>query len=141
MRKKERLEHITLKPKKDIFEKIVMGGRNPKLSAPPIGEKEFKNMIHQVDALQFLEINEKKYIYFVIELTAEYHIAGVQEMLKRLDVKVVSVLGDCRILVKGDKDFLAGFLEKKKIYLNIRRYVIAIKALDNQEKIGKSLQK
>ena len=136
----DKLKHIIIEPNEDMFLKPIRSGRS-KFRAPPIEIDRFKEMINKLEKLQYLEVNQRKYVYFMIVLTSEYHIPGVQEMLKKLGVQMISVLDDFRILVKGDKDLLSKFAETENIYLYIRKYILEIKELDNQEKIGESLRK
>lgn len=138
--KKDNLKHITLIPKKGQFVK-PRGFGGSKFRAPPIKIDDFKVMINKLEDLKSIEVHNKKYIYFMIILTIEYHSSGVQDMLKRLNFNLISVLDDYRILVKGDKDILGRIREESDIKLNIRKYILEVKKLDDQEKIGESLQK
>lgn len=134
------LKHINLDPRKDIFVK-PRGFGGSKNSTPPIEIDKFKQMINNLEQLQAINLYNRQWIYFVILLSEEYHTSGVQNMLKEMYLELISVLDDIKILVKGDKRNLANFLEKDKINLSIRKYIVEMKALDNQEKIGESLRK
>jgi vacuolar-type H+-ATPase subunit F/Vma7 len=136
----DKFKHISLDVKKEDFVKMrrrAIGGQNP----TPVDLDKFKKMLNEIDKIKTLKVGDQNYLYFVLALTIDHHNSQVQKMLSALKLDTLSVLESSRLLVKGDKDFLATWKEKDKVPLYVRRYIKEIRALDIKEKIGESLRK
>ncbi len=133
------LPHITLEANESTRTRRV--GRS--IISPlyhPIGQKRFIKEVNRMINSNTVKLDSSEKTYFLINLTLPHYNIEVRALIKRLKLKVKSVLSEFQILVSIDKQNLIKYI-KGKIHKSTLKVIKDINQLESSYKIGESLKK